>query len=69
MAAVEHDGQHVEALEAALHGDARIFNTDQGSQFASAAFTDRVQAAGARCWTAAVGAWRLHRAALAVAEV
>ena len=50
----------VEALEAALQtGTPGIFNTDQGSQFTSAAFTDRVQAAGARCsrWTAAVGAW------------
>ena len=40
----------VEALEAALQtGTPGIFNTDQGSQFTSAAFTDRVQAAGARC--------------------
>ena len=30
-------------------GTPGIFNTDQGSQFTSAAFTDRVQAAGARC--------------------
>ena len=37
-----------EALEAALQtGTPGIFNTDQGSQFTSAAFTDRVQAAGA----------------------
>ncbi len=40
----------VEALEAALQTRTPgIFNTDQGSQFTSAAFTDRVQAAGARC--------------------
>ena len=40
----------VEALEAALQTrTSGIFNTDQGSQFTSAAFTDRVQAAGARC--------------------
>ena len=40
----------VEALEAALQtGTPGIFNTDQGSQFTSAAFTDRVQAAGAQC--------------------
>ena len=40
----------VEALEAALQtGTPGIFDTDQGSQFTSAAFTDRVQAAGARC--------------------
>ena len=40
----------VEALEAALQtGTPGIFNTDQGSQFTSAAFTDRVQTAGARC--------------------
>ena len=30
-------------------GTPDIFNTDQGAQFTSAAFTDRVQAAGARC--------------------
>ena len=40
----------VEALEAALRtGTPDIFNTDQGAQFTSAAFTDRVHAAGARC--------------------
>jgi putative transposase len=40
----------VEALEAALRaGTPDIFNTDQGSQFTSAAFTERVHAAGARC--------------------
>ena len=49
----------VEALEAALQtGTPGIFNTDQGSQFTSAAFTDRVQAAGARCsMDGRVGAW------------
>jgi putative transposase len=38
----------VEALEAALarHGRPAIFNTDQGAQFTSAAFTGRLQAAG-----------------------
>ena len=41
----------VEALGAALRrfGAPEIFNTDQGSQFTSLAFTERVLAAGARC--------------------
>ena len=40
----------IEALEAALRtGTPEIFNTDQGTQFTSAAFTERVLAAGARC--------------------
>ena len=40
----------IEALEAALRtGTPEIFNTDQGAQFTSAAFTGRVLAAGARC--------------------
>ena len=40
----------VEALDAALRfGAPEIFNTDQGAQFTSVAFTDRVRAAGARC--------------------
>ena len=52
VAAVEHDGQQLLRRGAgggATDGDVRHFNTDQGSQFTSAAFTDRVQAAGARC--------------------
>ena len=38
----------VEALDDALarHGPPEIFNTDQGSQFTSGAFTGRLQAAG-----------------------
>jgi putative transposase len=38
----------VEALEEALqkHGKPRIFNTDQGAQFTSAAFTGKLQGAG-----------------------
>jgi putative transposase len=38
----------VEALEEALlrHGKPRIFNTDQGAQFTSAAFTGKLEAAG-----------------------
>src|ERR1700738_2649013 len=38
----------VEALEEALarHGKPKIFNTDQGAQFTSAAFTGKLQAAG-----------------------
>ena len=40
----------VDALEAALQmGTPDIFNTDQGSQFTSTAFTERVRAAGAQC--------------------
>ena len=41
----------VEALEDALGGGAAlgIFNTDQGAQFTSLAFTGRVLASGARC--------------------
>ena len=40
----------VEALEAALAtGTPGIFNTDQGAQFTSTAFTDGVRAAGAAC--------------------
>ena len=40
----------IEALEAALRtATPDIFNTDQGAQFTSAAFTGRVRAAGARC--------------------
>ncbi len=39
----------VEALEAALRsGSPEIFNTDQGSQFISVDFTDRVRDAGAQ---------------------
>jgi putative transposase len=38
----------VEALEEAMqkHGKPKIFNTDQGAQFTSAAFTGKLQAAG-----------------------
>jgi putative transposase len=38
----------VEALEEALlrHGKPRIFNTDQGAQFTSAAFTGKLEATG-----------------------
>ena len=40
----------IEALEAALRtGPPEIFNTDQGGQFTSVAFTDRILATGARC--------------------
>jgi len=39
----------ISALEAALrHGRPEIFNTDQGSQFTSAAFTGRLEGAGVR---------------------
>ena len=38
----------LDALEEALerHGKPEIFNTDQGAQFTSAAFTGRLEAAG-----------------------
>src|ERR1022692_4599928 len=41
-------GYCVEALEEALlqHGKPKIFNTDQGAQFTSAAFTGKLEAAG-----------------------
>ncbi len=40
----------IEALKAALrHSATKIFNTNQGSQFTSIAFTDRIRAAGVRC--------------------
>ena len=40
----------VEALDDALRlGTPEIFNTDQGAQFTSTAFTERVRACGARC--------------------
>ena len=40
----------IDALEVALGGGVpEIFNTDQGAQFTSVAFTARVGAAGARC--------------------
>ena len=40
----------IDALDAALRvGAAEIFNTDQGSQFTSIAFTGRLRAAGALC--------------------
>ena len=40
----------VEALERALsQGVPTIFNTDQGAQFTTRVFTERVQASGARC--------------------
>jgi putative transposase len=45
------------ALDEALarHGAPKIFNTDQGAQFTSAAFTGRLEAAGiAIRWTDAV---------------
>ena len=40
----------IDALDEALRfGTPEIFNTDQGAQFTSLAFTDRVRAAGVRC--------------------
>ena len=63
----------VEALEAALRmGTPDIFNTDQGAQFTSAAFTDRVPGGGCPVLDGrprTMPGQRLHRAAVAVAEV
>ena len=43
-------GYSIEALEAALRRSVpKIFNADQGSQFTSIAFTDRIRVAGVRC--------------------
>ena len=50
----------IEALEAVIgYGTPQIFNTDQGVQFTSAAFTERVSGVRGRSvrWTAAGGAW------------
>jgi putative transposase len=50
----------IEALEEALarHGKPEIFNTDQGSQFTSVAFTDVLKAAGVAISMDGKGAWR-----------
>ena len=50
----------VEALEEALarHGTPEIFNTDQGSQFTSAEFTDTLLAKGIAISMDGKGAWR-----------
>src|ERR1700730_12007752 len=49
----------VEALEEALarHGKPRIFNTDQGAQFTSAAFTGKKPLASRFRWTGAGVSW------------
>jgi putative transposase len=50
----------IEALEEALarHGRPQIFNTDQGSQFTSAAFTDILLKAGVKISMDGKGSWR-----------
>ena len=50
----------VEALEEALarHGQPEIFNSDQGSQFTSAAFTDELKARGIKISIDGKGSWR-----------
>jgi putative transposase len=50
----------IEAVEEALarHGKPSIFNTDQGSQFTSLAFTDVLKAAGIAISMDGRGAWR-----------
>ena len=51
----------IEALEEALarHGKPRIFNTDQGAQFTSSAFTAVLEAAGVADFhgTGVAGSW------------
>ena len=49
----------LEALEEALarFGKPEIFNTDQGTQFTSAAFTGRLEAAGIRISMDGRGRW------------
>src|ERR1700731_3854155 len=53
----------VEALEEALarHGKPRIFNTDQGAQFTSAASTGKLEAAGAASFMDNIFIERLRR--------
>ena len=61
VAVVEHAGGQLlrRGLDEALaHGRPEIFNTDQGVQFTSAAFTCRLQPRAWRsAWTAAAGRW------------
>ena len=63
----------LEALTDALErfGGADIFNTDQGSQFTSVAFTSALQDAGMRCLMDGRGSvfgQRVQRAAVALPE-
>ena len=62
LAAVDHHGGGfcIEALEEALarHGRPEIFNTDQGSQFTSQAFTGVLNEAGIAISMDGKGAWR-----------
>src|SRR5207248_11450191 len=62
----------VSALEQALQrfGKPEIFNTDQGSQFTSQAFTGMLAQAGPNLdgWARALDGQCLHRAAVAVAQ-
>ena len=59
-----------DALALARHG-APEFNTDQGSQFTSFAFTGRLQAPGPDLdgWQGPVHGQYLHRAAVALAQI
>ena len=62
MAGVDHHGADfcIEALEEALarHGRPEIFNTDQGSQFTSAAFTGCSSQTGVAISMDGKGSWR-----------
>ena len=64
----------VEALEEALelHGKPRIFNTDQGAQFTSAAFTDKLEKAERRDFhgrARPLHGQHFHRTAVALDQV
>jgi putative transposase len=64
----------VEALEEALlrHGKPRIFNTDQGAQFTSAAFTGKLEAAGVAISMDGRGRFmdkHFHRTAVALNQI
>jgi putative transposase len=62
----------VEALEEALerYDKPKIFNTDQGAQFTSAAFTDKLEPLEWRFrWTGAAASWTTFSSAMALDQV
>ena len=70
VAAVKHDGYgllHHRARRAlSRHGTPKIFNTDQGAQFTSVAFTGRLEAAGIAISMDGRGRFMDHRMLLAL---